>query len=444
MADKEKEKDGNYPYALNSIGDILHYDPTRLLDLGNVFQVLISQNKPETNEEARALTNFEKLTEDSPRPISHTLTDAIRLLPDVLTFATAPIKKGVKAGVKKVLTKATGNKPAKIASTLVGEGTTDAAKAFNRSKLLSKGSKDTAAKAWVRELYENEDAMHRIAGRKLSPAEVESVKKELPGAISEKIKVYNEDVDAVKDIYKKAKRKLEVKNLYEKAKDPTVTAEGLYKLAKKPQIDWTENLNTYRKYLVDDSKVLNEFEWQKLARNISELPEFDRRAKFSHINADTLLKGIPKDKHKAVKDVLLNSVKGLTLPAPTANLVAKGFDAGFDLGKIKRQTNNELEMDTDYWTQGSDPTPVSDFFASVFNVDFDDPARFNKKDIDAFFEFLEDIGTIEPGIKDKWTPRQKVSVMREMMSNKGYGSYIKDRWANSKHRENWIKSYSGE
>ena len=101
-------------------------------------------------------------------------------------------------------------------------------------------------------------------------------------------------------------------------------------------------------------------------------------------------------------------------------------------------------MKPDYWTLGSEPTPVSDFIASVFNVDFDDPARFNKKDIDAFFEFLEDIGTIEPGIKDKWTPRQKVSVLREIMSDKEYGSYIKERWANSNHKKNWLKSYSGE
>lgn len=434
MADKEKEKDGSY--ALNTLEDIWKYDPTRLLDLGNIFQVLLTQNKPETNEEARALTNFEKLAEDSSRPIKHTLVDATRLLPDIIAFAAGP---GFKAGQKLV----TANKASKIAPKLVGESTSKAAKAFNRSKLLGKGSKDTAAKAWIRELYENEDAMHRIAGRKLSPTEIEYVKKELPDAISEKIKVYNEDVDAVKDIYKKAKSPLEVDALYSKLKEPGATAEEVYKLAKESLIDWTENLDKYRKYLVGN-EILSEMEWQKLARNISELPSYDKRAKFSHINADMLLKGIPKDKHKVVKDVLLSSAKGLTLPAPTASLVVKGFDAGFDFGKTKRQTDKELEMKPDYWTLGSESTPVSDFIASVFNVDFDDPARFNKKDIDAFFEFLEDIGTIEPGIKDKWTPRQKVSVMREMLSDKEYGSYIKDRWANSEHRENWIKSYSGE
>ena len=74
------------------------------------------------------------------------------------------------------------------------------------------------------------------------------------------------------------------------------------------------------------------------------------------------------------------------------DIEAKLADA--DVNKLAKpyfQTNKELEMKPDYWTLGSEPTPLSDFIASVFNVDFDDPARFNKKDIDAFFEFLEDI-----------------------------------------------------
>ena len=185
-----------------------------------------------------------------------------------------------------------------------------------------------------------------------------------------------------------------------------------------------------------------------LLKNIAELPEYDKSASFSRINVDRILKGIPKEKHNAVKDVLsdvIESTKSLGAPIPTAITTLKAADAAINkAGKINFQTNKELEMKPNYWTLGSEPTPVSDFIASVFNVDFDDPARFNKKDIDAFFEFLEDIGTIEPGIKDKWTPRQKVSVLRELMSDKEYGSYIKERWANSKHKKNWLKSYSGE
>lgn len=409
---EQEKKDGNY--SLNTLKEIWKYDPLRLLDLGNTLQVFVSQNKPEVNEEGRALSNFEKLTEDRHRPVSHTLVDATRVLPDIFAFAAGP---GFAIAKKMIPGKKAAKTAAKLAPKLVKENTSDISQAFNNSKLLQRDAKDVAAKNWVRNLYENEDAMHRVAGRKLTSTEIENVKKELPNAIAEKIKVYNEDVDKLKAL-----------------------SEGI----KDVMVPKTQDLETLRRHFIDN-KILTRAQWEKLGKNLAELPEYNKGISFSHINVDRILKGIPKDKHNVVKDILYASGEGLILPIPVAIATGKAADAYInDSVKTKFKTNKGLEMKPDYWTQGSEPTPVSDFFASVFNVDFDDPARFNKKDVDAFFEFLEDIGTIEPGIKDKWTPRQKVSVLREMMSDKEYGSYIKDRWANSKHKKNWIKSYSGE
>ena len=414
--EQEEKKDGDY--ALNTFKDIRKYDPTRLLDLGNFFQVLISQNKPEIDEEARAISNFEKLTEDRRRPVSHTLVDATRLLPDIIALATGP---GIAAAKKAIGKKAAKNVGSKVAGKIVNENTSDIAQAFNNSKLLSRDAKDTAAKKWVRNLYENKDAMERVAGKKLSDKEVEAVRNELPNAVTEKIKKYNEVVDKYKSV------------------DKGVEDAILY------GIDSTSK----RFFTIQElTRKLTKDEMKTLLKNIAELPEYDKSASFSRINVDRILKGIPKEKHNVVKDVLSDVIEGtksLGAPIPTAITTLKAADAAINkAGKINFQTNKELEMKPDYWTLGSEPTPVSDFIASVFNVDFDDPARFNKKDIDAFFEFLEDIGTIEPGIKDKWTPRQKVSVLRELMSDKEYGSYIKERWANSNHKKNWLKSYSGE
>lgn len=418
--EQEKKKDGDY--ALNTLKDIWKYDPARLLDLGNDFQVLISKNKPEIDEEARAISNFEKLTEDRRRPVSHTLTDATRLLPDIIALAGPAL---LKVGAKAIGRKAAEETGSKVARKIVGENVSDIAQAFNNSKLLQRDAKDTAAKRWVRNLYENKEAMNRAAGRNLSEDEIKAVRNELPNAVTEKIKKYNADVDKYKSIEKGVE---EIVTLNESTQ-PT-----LFRLAKEE--------------LVGTGKLTKD-EMKTLLKNIAELPEYDKSASFSHINVDRILKGIPKEKHNAVKnvvkDVLFEGAKGLGSPLTVADLTIKGADAGINkAAKINFQTNKELEMKPDYWTLGSEPTPVSDFIASVFNVDFDDPARFNKKDIDAFFEFLEDIGTIEPGIKDKWTPRQKVSVLRELMSDKEYGSYIKERWANSKHKKNWVKSYSGE
>lgn len=424
--EQEEKKDGDY--ALNTFKDIAKYDMTRLLDLGNDFQILFSGNKPELNEEARAISNFEKLTEDRPRPVSHTLVDATRLLPDIL-IAAGPVKAIVKKAIAKKAVKDVGSK---VAKKIVNEGTSDIAQAFNNSKLLRRDAKNAAAKKWVRNLYENKEAMNRVAGKSLSDDEIKAIKKELPNAITEKIKKYNADVDELKTI--------------------TGNIKG---------VPATRDLDIIGRDLIDN-KILTRAEWEKIGRNLAELPEYDKGISFSHVNVDRVLKEIPKEKRNIVKDILrryfvddkmsnkekLEKVKKAfdkVPPLTKFGIGSKIDDAIFNKAiPVNLKTNRELEIKPNYWTQGSKPTPVSDFIASVFNVDFDDPARFNKKDIDAFFEFLEDIGTIEPGIKDKWTPRQKVSVLREMMSDKEYGPYIKKRWANSKHKKNWLKSYSGE
>ena len=406
--EQEEKKDGDY--ALNTLKDIWKYDPTRLLDLGNDLQVLISQNKPEINEEARASSNFEKLTEDKRRPISHTLVDATRLLPDIIALAgPALLKAGVKAAGKKAA-KETG---AKVAKKIVNENTTDIAQAFNNSKFLKRDDKDIVAKRWVRNLYENKEAMNRVAGRNLSEDEIKAVRNDLTNEITKKINSYNNDVDELGTTAKRVS------------------------LVKKSTPDIRSRLYEY------GYGELTDYERRKLAKNITELPEYDRRISLSHINPDRILKEIPKEKQNIVKDVLFEGVKGLGEPLTVADATLKAADAALNkAGKINFQTNKELEMKPEYYTRGSMPTPVSDFIASMFNVDFNDPARFNKKDIDTFFEFLEDTGIIEPGIKDKWTPRQKVSVMREVLSDENINDLVKNWWAESEHKKNLNEYYN--
>ena len=407
--EQEEKKDGDY--ALNTFKDIGKYDPTRLLDLGNFFQVLISQNKPEIDEEARAISNFEKLTEDRRRPVSHTLVDATRLLPDILALAGPTLlKAGAKAIGKGVTKKATKG----VAKTLVNRGTSDAAQAFSKSKFLPRDEKVMAGKKWGRDLLENKNAMETVANKKLSDNEVKAIRKNIKKFATQKIDTYNADVDKLYDVLKR----LNIKEKFD-TKD-----------------DLLKYLSTNKKSL-----GLTDTEYKNLIKNIDVLPD----ARISHAHLDPGRIGELKEGKNVLENISELKPGRIHTGIIGADATAKVADASVNkAGKISFQTNKELEMKPDYWTLGSEPTPVSDFIASVFNVDFDDPARFNKKDIDAFFEFLEDIGTIEPGIKDRWTPRQKVSVLRELMSDKEYGSYIKERWANSKHKKNWLKSYSGE
>ena len=414
MEQEEEKKDGNY--ALNTFKDIGKYDPTRLLDLGNFFQVLTSQNKPEIDEERRAISNFEKLTEDRPRPISHTLVDATRLLPDIILLAApALVKSGAKA-IAKAFGKGVTKKATKgVAKKLVNEGTSDAAKALSKSKFLSRDDKVMAGKKWVRDLLENKDAMERVAGKKLSDKEVEAIRKNIKEFVPHKIDTYNADVDKLKDVFKR----LNIKEKFE-------TKEDLVKY-----------LSTNKKSL-----GLTDTEYKNLIKNIDVLP--DAKISNAHLPVDRII-----EKEKKISTPLEN-IRELAPGNIHSGLI--GSDAAMKVGdaaindvlKPNLQSRPTIEIKPNYWTKGSKPTPVSDFIASIFNVDFDDPARFNKKDIDTFFEFLEDAGYIEPGIKDKWTARQKVSVMREILSDKTINKRVKEKWANSEHKKNLAKYYRGE
>ena len=405
--EQEEKKDGDY--ALNTFKDIGKYDPTRLLDLGNFFQVLISQNKPEINEERRASSNFEKLTEDKPRPIEHTLVDATRLLPDIIALAGPTLlKTGAKALGKGVTKKATKG----VAKKLVNEGTSDAAKALSKSKFLPRDEKVMTGKKWVRDLLENKDAMERVAGKKLSDKEVEAIRKNIKEFVPHKIDTYNADVDKLKDVLKR----LNIKEKFD-TKD-----------------DLVKYLSTNKKSL-----GLTDAEYKNLIKNIDVLP--DARISHAHLNPgriEDLKEG--KNVLENISELKPGRIRSGLLGVDAAGKVA---DASINkAGKINFQTNKELEIKPDYFARGSMPTPVSDFIASMLNVDFNDPARFNKKDIDTFFDFLEYEGYIEPGIKDKWTPRQKVSVMREILSDKLINKDVKEKWAESKYKENLNKYYN--
>ena len=424
--EQEEKKDGNY--ALNTFEDIRKYDWPRFLDLGNDFQVLVSRNNRKIDEEARASSNFEKLTEDRRRPISHTLVDATRLLPDIIAFA-GPAKAIAKKAIAK---KAAKDATSKVAKKIVNENTSDIAQAFNNSKLLRRNAKNDAAKRWVRNLYENKEAMNRVAGKSLSDDEIKAIRKELPNAVTEKIKKYNAGVDELKTI--------------------TDNIKG---------VQATRDLDIIGRDLIDN-QILTRAEWEKIGRNLAELPEYDKGISFSHVNVDRILKEIPKEKRNTVKDILKRhfvdnkiSVKAGVKKLDEAikkvpmltflDIEAKLADANINkMAKTNYQANKELEIKPDYFARGSEPTPLFDFIASLFNVDFNDPARFNKKDIDTFFDFLENEGYIEPGIKDKWTPRQKVSVMREILNDKVVSEDVKGRWAESKYKENLSKYYNNK
>jgi hypothetical protein len=418
----EKDKGS---YALNTIGDILEYDPLRLLDLGNLFQLGASGGPGSIldNEEARATSNFEKLVEDKSRPLKHTLIDATRLLPDVITTLVGPGFASIKKAAKNKATKEATELGEKIAGKLVKERTEDAARNLTNSMFFNRDAKDMAGKAWLRRLWENKEAMNRIAGRNLTDEEITAVRNAIPKMVEPEFNKLNDKVDRLNGYINKAKR--------EGIAEPLDLLEGL--------TNYSDTRALYKRVF-----ELTDTELATFISNLKEAVENGKKLSSSHFNVERIVRGLPKEKAANIlrtfgknftefnKDMLNPIFSG----AAAISQGAKAVDSLID----KKETENksgEVTFSPLYFMEGAEPTPIKDFIASMFNMDFDDPARFNQEDIETFITFLENNKYIEPGSNEKLSPRQKVSVIRDIMKNKNIADKVKSDWLNSPERAEW-------
>lgn len=431
MAEEKKEEvvtKNKGDYALNTFKDIWKYDRARLLDLGNDFQVLMSQKDPDRNEEARARSNFEKLVEGERRPFSHTMTDATRLLPDVIALLAGAGVKAASKGISK-LTGKVGEKAAKeatkgVAKKLVNEGTSEEAlKLFNYSKLLPRDAKDMAGKAWVRNLKSDKFAMDRIAGRRLSDKEISAIGKNIDEFVPHRIDNYNAKIDELKELFKQ----LGIKgDTFKKRAD----------------------LEDFLGKALDDGKI-TQSQYRDALYSTLELPPSGRpQLSFSHLNVDRIM-----EPNKEVKEVLsfkdvFNDVRDVARPI-LGNTLVKAADSAINDGiKTKFEAvgfpDGVIKPAYDY--SGAEATPVKDFVLGMLDLDFNDPARFNEKDIEALMSVLKEKGYFEKiynrygedtgrYVVDTWSPRQKISWLREQLSDKNKAEVVKNLWLNSDQRK---------
>lgn len=414
--ENEKNKDD---YALNTLKDIWEYDRARLLDLGNDFQVLLSQKDPDRNEEARARSNFLKLVEDERRPVSHTLTDASRLLPDVIAALIGSGAKAASKGIGKLAEKA-GVKAAQkttkgVAQKLVNEGTSEAAEMlFTKGKLLGRDAKDIVGKRWYRDLLENKEAMERVAGRKLNDNEVAAIRKNIKEFVPNRVDKFNIKVDELAEIYKK----LDIK-------------------------ERPKTMDDIKIILYENKDKLSREELQKLFNSFPELNYIS--PSFSHLKADRIIEPEKTIKEAVKLKDVFNDARDVARPI-VANTAIKAADTGInDALKTKFETKGngkQVVISQDYDYSGSEPTPGQDFFYGLLGLDFDDPTRFNEKDINAFMDFLADKGFFEKDItgnfyvSDFWTPRQKVSyIIDQLNGDKNKAKLIKKLWLESDQRK---------
>lgn len=454
----------NDPRAISQYLDVL--------DFGNGAQKLtnkVFKNSP--NETQRAASNFDKVVEGKHRPASHNLVDITRVIPDLLALVgPSLLKTAIKAGGKGI-TKKIGEKAVKetavnvIRNTPIDEVGTH---------LTTRDAKRRIQTKWISDLM-SDDNIRKFAKRKdIDPTSVrnviiESKDDNIKEALHSKINGLNKRIDNDMDLLKELKIKymtdsmkkamlseiddinkpVNIKafnNLKIKYMDDNIITlnklGGLSDETKEGIVEVSKNLPT--KKLIDameaNPKEYVEVLGSPTNRYVRMLQELKNNpvpsgAHYQDWYTSKVLSRYPiqKDKLKA---------KDFISKAPTAVAVgfvkgADAFDSSIDSGiekatalsedDIFKLRDNGLRMGNNYYYGGTLPTPVKDVIFSILGMDYNDPARFNEKDVEGFIKFLVDIGQVDPKAVKKLSPRQKVGLMRNIMKT-DRADFIRSKW----------------
>lgn len=450
MADKSNE------YAIDDFsffGDdgVFRRDPLRLLDIGNDIQMGMSKLGAPTETE-RATSNFEKLTENKRRPFSHTLTDATRLIPDLIAIGRTLHKTGLPQKAMKKISEKSGKDINKIASNLVDDMLFDDYWSKSPKEIQKKLLSPDELRYNAQRYGINEKELEKaLSNKKLYeiPAEVsarhsmsESAKRSFgyidrrPAISKISNKLDNIDdisdidiLDAIKEDYhfrKVFKQELDnIDNSVNVARSigPKSGQQAKIDLYKKylnsPESDFTFNLlNRRKKALTYDKKLEDRLKNTEL----KELVDKKSLRKYNRKNMDR-----ESIKENVVKlfDTSKPVIRDLAIKTP--GIVLNSFN--------ESPIENTGEVKANYYKKGLSQDPVLNMIRSVFNMDYSDPARFNENEIEAYWKFLKDKGQIDPKLKDI-TPRQKVSLIQGIVKDRPElidiwkrekGNYLKEK-----------------
>lgn len=427
-------------YAMDTFDEVLKNDPLRILDIGNDTQILLGKAGAPSETE-RATSNFEKEVEGKSRPLSHTLTDASRILPDALLSLINFAKNGG-VGASKRLIAVNKSKPNSetaiaaqnaIASTFIKAGK-DATVADVQRSLLEPNT----LSAWAKTMGVNEAALEKEL---MKPNNYRKIAEKRAAAVfrtkrlnwRNKLK-YNPGLTKVgNEVYRledgvKSKEELIDAISPDKLRDAMYDDTLFYnsriakKLKESPEFndgileafESDEALDFYRDYLKTHYRAGRNIDEVINARKGLSSVLDDEIAKMS----DKIVKRLEDEKaliaYKKANNISDDDVRKAVETFARREVVDELF-GHTALRAAKALGNKELEENAgtikpNYYTKGLEQDPVMNFIASMFDRDMDDPARFNQKEVDAYWEFLKDAGRVDPKINP--SARQKVSVMR--------------------------------
>ena len=417
MSEKDNE------YALDTLEETAKKDPLRLLDVENDTQMLLSKlGAPSETERARS--NYNKLVYNEPRPVTHHLTEFIgRLLPNlaavggakVVKLTGSALKKGGKDFVKKLATAKL--KKAALKKAQKGLGTED--KTLIKS-LTSLFTNDPQRVRDFIDIYEKNGLKTMADKIRAFDTTIDGVIhsrfKKIPGGLTTKYNTILNDVPALSkqtnipedEIIKAIKRE----------------ADRAYKKPKFEKLNFVDNKLDDMRNNPDLYKGLTDEETDILFKN--------RKDKFLDIEKSTAFFNTGLDNvvyatgDELVPDIIKKAPKFFGKAAAAEAKLHAPRLADLVHDKVFYQKPVEKEFKRYTFDKQPDTHPVLDLIGDIIGVDYYNPNRWNKEDVEWFLNRAYEKGLFSNKDWTRWTPRQKVLKMKEIVQSPMAANFMKE------------------
>ena len=408
MSEKDNE------YALDTFTETAKKDPLRLLDVENDTQMFLSKlGAPSETERARS--NYNKLVYNEPRPVTHHLTEFIgRLLPNlaavggakVVKLTGSALKKGGKDFVKKLAT-------AKLKRAALKK----AQKGFETEnkpliKSLIEFSKDNPQR--VRDAID----LYEKNGLKATADKIRAFDPTIDGVIHDRLKrmpgdlttKYNAILNDVPALSKQTKiPEDEIVNAIKRE------ADRAFKEPKLGELNFSDNNIDDMLNNPDLYKGLTDEETDILFKN--------RKDKFLDIEKSTAFFNTGLDNvvyatgDELVPDIIKKAPKFFGKAAAAEAKLHAPRIADLFHDKVFYQKPVEKEFKKYTFDKQPDTHPVLDIIGDIIGVDYYNPNRWNKEDVEWFLNRAYEKGLFSNKDWTRWTPRQKVLKMKEIVQS---------------------------
>ena len=418
MSEKDNE------YALDTFTETAKKDPLRLLDVENDTQMLLSKlGAPSETERARS--NYNKLVYNEPRPVTHHLTEFIgRLLPNlaavggakVVKLTGSALKKGAKDFVKKLATSKL--KRAAIKKAQKGLGTED--------KTLIKGI-TTLFKDDPQRVRDFAD-IYEKNGFKITADKLRAFDTSIDGVIHSRFKnipgddltaKYNTILNDVPSLSKQTKvPEDEIVKAIKREADKAFKEPKLRELNFRDEkfADMRDNPNAYKGLTDEETDMVFK----------------DRKDKYREIQKSTAFFNTGLDNvvyatgDELVPDIIKKAPKffGKAGAAEIKLHAPRLADLVYD--KVTYQKPVEKEFKRYTFDKQPDTHPVLDLIGDIIGVDYYNPNRWNKEDVEWFLNKAYEKGLFSNKDWTRWTPRQKVLKMKEIVQSPMAAYFMKE------------------